>query len=88
LKSLAIPAGFEPATHGVEIRSGSNWINGLGVTSTIGVPSGSEKPKFHTFGRALVGFIIRKQVAVGIERHLDRRVRSHNASTAGMDGWR
>jgi hypothetical protein len=24
LKSLAIPAGFEPATHGVEIRY-SNW---------------------------------------------------------------
>ena len=26
---LAIPAGFEPVTHGVEIRFGSNQINGL-----------------------------------------------------------
>jgi hypothetical protein len=39
LKSLAIPAGFEPATHGVEIRSQSNNLNYLGLPCTIGVPS-------------------------------------------------
>jgi hypothetical protein len=28
---LAIPAGFEPATHGVEIRGASNYFNSLGA---------------------------------------------------------
>lgn len=60
LKSLAIPAGFEPATHGVEIRSGPSNVNHLGAPCTIGVPSSPEKSKFHAFGRALVGLSIGK----------------------------
>jgi hypothetical protein len=74
LKSLAIPAGFEPATHGVEIRSGSNDINSLGVPCTNGVPSGAEKPQFHAFGGALVGFAVDEQVPIGVKRHLNRRM--------------
>src|SRR4051794_32325765 len=68
LKSLAIPAGFEPATHGVESRSEFNDINYLGATCTIGVPSRAEKPQFNTFGGALVCFVIDEQVAIGVER--------------------
>src|ERR1700730_12071912 len=34
---LAIPAGFEPATHGVEIRSLISEINHLAVSCTNGV---------------------------------------------------
>jgi hypothetical protein len=32
LKKLTIPTGFEPVTHGVEIRSGCSELNGLGFT--------------------------------------------------------
>lgn len=71
LKSLAIPAGFEPATHGVEIRSESNDINSLGGPCTNGVPLGAEKPQFHAFGGALVGFVVDEQVSIGVEGHLD-----------------
>jgi hypothetical protein len=39
LKLLAIPAGLEPATHGVEIRFWSNYFNSLGALCTIDVPS-------------------------------------------------
>jgi hypothetical protein len=35
---MAIPAGFEPATHGVEIRFRPNNVNDLGAPCTIGVP--------------------------------------------------
>jgi hypothetical protein len=42
---VAIPAGFEPATHGVEIRNRSNYFKGLVAPCTIGVPFGaSRKP--------------------------------------------
>ena len=71
-KTLAIPAGFEPATHGVEIRFGFNQIKGLGAPCTNGVPSGAEKPQFHAFRSALVGFTVDEQVAIGVKRHLDR----------------
>jgi hypothetical protein len=71
LKSLAIPAGFEPATHGVEIRSGYNDINDLVALCTIGVPSGPKKSQLDAFRRALVSFVVHEQVAVGVERHLD-----------------
>src|SRR5882757_6179449 len=35
-RQMAVPAGFEPATHGVEIRSGLNSINDLGESCSIG----------------------------------------------------
>jgi hypothetical protein len=68
---VAIPAGFEPATHGVEIRFGSNNFNGLGAPCTIGVPSGPEKAQFDAFRGALIRLVVDEQVAIGVERHLD-----------------
>jgi hypothetical protein len=73
LQLLAIPAGFEPATHGVEIRSGYNDIHNIGEPCTNGVPSGAEKPKFHAFRGALISLSI-GELAIGIKRHLDRGV--------------
>jgi hypothetical protein len=46
---LAIPAGFEPATHGVEIRSVLNEINGLDVPCRIGVASGEKAVTYFHF---------------------------------------
>jgi hypothetical protein len=56
--AVAIPAGFEPATHGVEIRYGCNLINDLSAPCTIGVPSSPGKPNFQTFGAKPVGFAV------------------------------
>jgi hypothetical protein len=72
--ALAIPAGFEPATHGVEIRSDLSVTNSLDVSCTNGVPSSSKRAKFHALGCTLVGFTVGKQMAVGVESHFDRRV--------------
>jgi hypothetical protein len=55
---VAIPAGFEPATHGVEIRSGYNDINNLVAPCNIGVPSGAKKSQLDTFRSALVSVVV------------------------------
>ena len=41
---VAIPAGFEPAIHGVEIRSLLNAINDLAVACTVDVPLARKSP--------------------------------------------
>jgi hypothetical protein len=69
---VAIPAGFEPATHGVEIRSRYNDTNDLVAQCTIGVPSGPKKSQLDAFCGALVSFVVHEQVAVGVKSHLDR----------------
>ena len=35
---------------------------------------GAEQPGLHVVGGALVGFAVDEQVAVGVKRHLDRRM--------------
>jgi hypothetical protein len=76
---VAIPAGFEPATHGVEIRNRSNYFKGLVAPCTIGVPFDvSRKPQTSCNPYSNAGLCARRQ-ARGQEkpRHAwpDRRAR-------------
>jgi hypothetical protein len=71
---LAIPAGFEPATHGVEIFRTISNINSLRAPCTIRVSSSAKQPGLYAFSGPLVGVGICEKVPVHVKGDLNRTV--------------
>jgi hypothetical protein len=73
-RRLAIPAGFEPAIHGVEIFRTISNINSLRAPCTIRVSSSAKQPGLYAFSGPLVGVGICEKVPVHVKGDLNRTV--------------